>query len=54
MVAANTLHHTVANTMLKNSRLILSLQTQVGMPVKVENGAFRDISVEGTLGERLR
>ena len=54
MVAANTLHHTVADTMLKKSRIILSSQTQVGMPFKVESGAFRDISVEGVLGERLR
>ena len=46
VVLACTLHHSVAETMLDKSRMILEAQTCVGLPYRIEKGAFQSMYAE--------
>ena len=46
VVLACTLHHSVAETMLSKSRMILEAQTCVGLPYRIEKEAFQNMCVE--------
>ena len=46
VVLACTLHHSVAETMLSKSRMILEAQSCVGLPYRIEKGAFQNMCAE--------